>query len=446
MTERIAIKGFSRLTKEEKIELAAKLSSDPAKFARDLKSFWHRDPEIQSILDEFSENTVSNFYLPFGLAPNFLINGEVYILPMVIEESSVVAAASRSAKFWFDRGGFQSEVASMVKSGQVYFKWKANPGLLMEHEKAIESYLLENSRHLTENMEKRGGGIRSIQIQSMEPNLPVHFKLEAKFITADSMGANFINTCLESFSELLPEFFREKGILIDAHDLEITMAILSNHTPECLVSCRVQCPIQDLSGMGGGLEPLAFAEKFMEATDIARHDPSRAVTHNKGIYNGVDSVVMATGNDYRAVEAAGHAYASLNGTYSSLTRCELSGGMFDYELTLPMAIGTVGGLTGTHPLARLSMDLLGSPDAGQLMNIAAAAGLANNFAAVWSLITSGIQRGHMKLHLANILNALGASMDEKDEAMVYFREKTVSYRAVQDLLARLRANPGEDGQ
>lgn len=438
MNRREPVSGFSRLSKDEKIVLAGKLSSNPEHFARELIRYWHKDPEVQALLEEFSENTVSNFILPFGLAPNFLINDKPYILPMVIEESSVVAAASRAAKLWYDRGGFIAEVVSMLKPGHVYFKWKANPDLLFENEKEIESFLAEQSSHITQNMVKRGGGIRSIKIRNMLPQMPAHYKLEAVFETADSMGANFINTCLENFAGLLPEFFREKGILIDEHDLEITMSILSNYTPECLVSCLVECPIQDLAGMGGGLDALSFAEKFREAVDIATYDIYRAVTHNKGIFNGVDSVVMATGNDYRAVEAAGHAFASSGGKYTALTGAELSGGLFRYELRLPMAIGTVGGLTNSHPLSRLSMDLLGFPDAKQLMQIAASAGLANNFAAIWALITSDIQRGHMKMHLANILNALGATLEERDAASDHFRDKTVSYRAVQDLLEELR--------
>ncbi len=423
MSGKEPISGFSRLTKDEKISLAGKLSSNPDQFKRELSRFWHHDQEVQTLIDEFSENTVSNFILPFGLAPNFLINNEPYILPMVIEESSVVAASSRAAKFWFTRGGFRAEVISMIKLGHVYFKWKANPELLLENEKEIESFLIEKTSHITENMVKRGGGIRSISIREMKPEMPTHYKLEASFETADSMGANFINTCLESFSDLLPEYFREKGILIDEHDLDITMSILSNYTPDCFVSCRVECPIQDLTGMGGGKDALSFAEKFRDAVDIARYDVNRAVTHNKGIFNGIDALMLATGNDYRAVEAAGHAYASRSGRYSALTEVELSGGLFQYELKIPMAIGTVGGLTKSHPLARLSLDLLGSPGAEKLMQISASAGLANNFAAIWSLITSGIQKGHMKMHLANILSTLGATLEEKDSAIVFFRNK-----------------------
>ena len=226
------ISGYSRLSRDERIALAAKLSSDPEAFSRELAGFWHRDPEVQRILEEFSENTVSNFFLPFGLAPNFLINDRVYILPMVIEESSVVAASSKSAKFWFTRGGFQTKVISAIKPGHVYFKWKVNQDLLMDSEAELERYLIEHTSHLTENMRKRGGGIKSVSILEMAPQMPGHYKLEASFETADAMGANFINSCLEAFAGLLPEFFRDQGILIDDHDLEITMAILSN----CMVT------------------------------------------------------------------------------------------------------------------------------------------------------------------------------------------------------------------
>ena len=432
------ISGFSGLSREKKIEMASSLSSDPEAFARELAGFWHSDPEVQRILEEFSENTVSNYCLPFGLAPNFLINDRNYILPMVIEESSVVAAASKSAKFWFTRGGFQTEVISNTKPGHVYFKWNVSRDLLLDHEQDIERYLIEHTAHLTENMRKRGGGIRSVRILDVADEMPGHFKLEANFETADSMGANFINTCLEAFSGLLPEFFHEQGILIDEHDLEITMAILSNHTPECIVSCKVQCPEEEFTGMGAGLTADGFIRKFKEAVNIASHDTYRAVTHNKGIFNGVDALVLATGNDYRAIEAAGHAYASREGKYSSLTAIELSGGFFSYSLCLPMAIGTVGGLTRAHPLARLSMELLGFPDARGLMQMAAAAGMANNFAAIWSLVTSGIQKGHMQMHLSNILNSLGAALEEKEAAIRFFHDKEVSYRAVEDYLIQLR--------
>jgi hydroxymethylglutaryl-CoA reductase len=432
------VTGFSGLTKAEKIALAGEWTSNPEHFARELAGFWHHDPEVQSLLEEFSENTVSNFFLPFGLAPNFLINGNSYILPMVTEESAVVAAASRAAKFWFSRGGFRTEVPSVLKPGHVYFKWLANPRLLMEHEKEIVNFLIERSRPITGNMEDRGGGIRSLGIRDMKPEMPSHFRLEALFDTADSMGANFINTCLEYFASLLPEFFNEKGIPISEKDLEVTLSILSNYTPECLVQCRVECPVGELEGMGEGMDAVRFTEKFREAVAIATHDTYRAATHNKGIFNGIDAVLVATGNDYRAVEAGGHAYAAAGDRYSALTQIELSDGIFRYQLKMPMAVGTTGGLTRSHPLARLSMDLLGFPDARQLMQIAASAGLANNFAAIWSLITSGIQKGHMKMHFPNLLASMGATPGEKAAALRHFRDKPVSYRALKDFLEEMR--------
>jgi hydroxymethylglutaryl-CoA reductase len=351
---------------------------------------------------------------------------------MVSQDGFVVSEASRSAKFWYERGGFKGEVVSRLEHGHVYFKWKANSDLLHDNETEIESFLVEKSIHLTQDIVK-------ISIHDMQPQMPAHYKLEAIFETTDSVGVSHINLCMENIASLLPEFFRERGILIDEHDLEITMSVQSDHTPDCLVSCFVECLIQDLAGMGGGMDALSFAERFKDAVEIATFDIHRAVTHNKSIFCGVDSVVMATGNDYSAVEAAGHALASSDGKYTALTRTELSGGLFRYELCLPMTVVTVGGLTNSHPLSRLSMDLLGFPDAKQLIMIAASAGLAYNFAVIWSLITSGNRRRYMKVDLANILDALGASMEEKDAASDYFSNKTVSYRVVQDFLTELRS-------
>ena len=182
------------------------------------------------------------------------------------------------------------------------------------------------------------------------------------------------------------------------------------------------------------LYPQGFAEKFKKAVDIAHIDEYRATTHNKGIYNGIDAVVIATGNDFRATEAAGHAYASRNGHYESLSSCEIKDGMFKFWLEVPIALGTIGGLTSLHPLAKESRELLGHPSAPELMTIAATMGLANNYAAVKSLTTKGIQQGHMKMHLANILNQLGATDEQKAAALVHFKDVTVTYAGVEEFL------------
>jgi hydroxymethylglutaryl-CoA reductase len=266
-----------------------------------------------------------------------------------------------------------------------------------------------------------------------QPELTNVWQMQVSFKTADSMGANFINTCLEAMKEPLINYFAEQKLPAP----EIIMGILSNYTPNCLVSCEVSCKVEQLAPYAVGLSPQEFAQRFQLAMDIAYHNTHRAVTHNKGIYNGIDAVVLATGNDFRAVEAAGHAYASRDGQYRSLSKCEITKeGEFKLSLTLPLALGTVGGLTRLHPLAALSMEILQNPSAEELMSIVASAGLANNFAAVASLVTTGIQKGHMKLHLSNILTGFNATPEERERTEAYFSDKTVSIQKVREFLKR----------
>jgi len=234
--------------------------------------------------------------------------------------------------------------------------------------------------------------------------------------------------------EPILDFFREKQL----GEPEIIMAILSNNYPGCIVKCSVECPVEALKPYAGTFTPTEFARRFKLAVDIATANVDRAVTHNKGIYNGVDAVILATGNDFRAIEAAGHAYASRNGRYTSLSECSVVDDHFTMSLCLPMAVGTVGGLTRLHPLARKALEIIQEPSAAELMGIAAAAGLANNFSAVASLVTTGIQKGHMKLHLPNILNSLDASEEEKQAAFEYFNSHTVSVKAVKDFIEQRR--------
>ena len=215
--------------------------------------------------------------------------------------------------------------------------------------------------------------------------------------------------------------------------IEIVMSILSNYVPECLVKASVSCSVDEIEHQEG-LSGIKFAEKIVQAVAIASCETFRAVTHNKGIMNGVDALIIATGNDFRAIEAGVHAYAARNGQYTSLSKASIIDDQFTMELTLPLAIGTVGGLTKLHPMVGWSMELLGNPDTNKLMEIVAVAGLAQNFAALRSLVTSGIQKGHMKMHLFNILNQLGAKPTQKEAAINYFKKNTVSVRAVSDFL------------
>ena len=433
------IKGFSKLSRIEKLRYLGEISGKGEQIEADLDYFRLNDLEQQSLLDEISENTLSNFFLPFGIAPNFLINKEVYHIPMVTEESSVIAAASRSAKFWAERGGFHARVISMEKTGQVHFLWKGKSDRLKLAFPELKRELMCATHSLTTNMRRRGGGILDLSLIDMSHEMENYHQLHVSFETLDAMGANFINSCLELLAKTLESFIRNKiEWTNEERDCEIVMSILSNYTPDCLVECWVECDVKDFDGVHKGMSGEVFANKFLKATQIAELDVYRACTHNKGILNGVDAVVLGTGNDFRAVEANAHVWASQTGKYKSLTKASINNNLFRYELKLPLALGTVGGLTKLHPLAKLGLELLGDPSAKDLMMITAAAGLANNFGAIRSLVTTGIQHGHMKMHLSNLLNAFNANKAEKLMAKTRFAETTVSYSEVETFLNTIR--------
>ena len=432
-------KGFSKLLKEEKLKLIANYFENPGEVISLLKSYWHSDSKQQQLFDEFSENTITNFFIPYGISPNVTINGKDYIVPMVIEESSVVAAASAAAKFWGERGGFHAEVIDVRKVGQVHFGWSGDKAKLFELFPKIEQRLLHDTDTMTEKMRKRGGGILGMRLIDYSAQIPDYYQIRVEFGTGDAMGANFINSALEQFGHSLQDFFAEqKDLPEELRKVEIIMTILSNNTPDCRVKVWVECPVKELDGIDEHLSGAEYAKKFKKAIDIAHIDTDRATTHNKGIYNGIDAVVIATGNDFRAVEAAGHTFASRNGHYESLSSATIENGIFHFELEVPMALGTIGGLTSLHPLAKKTLELLGNPTAPELMMIAATMGLANNFSAVRSLTTKGIQAGQMKMHLNHILNQLNATEEEKKQAREYFKDKTVSYAGVEQFLDTLK--------
>ncbi|GIV34825.1 MAG: 3-hydroxy-3-methylglutaryl coenzyme A reductase [Chitinophagales bacterium] len=433
------VEGFSKLSKQAKLEwVAHNFFKNPDAVIQEFKSYWHNDEKLQKLFDEFSENTLTNFYMPYNVAPNFMINGKIYAVPMVIEESSVVAAAAGSAKFWLERGGFHSEVISTVKIGQVHFSWRGDFHKLKKFIRHIKPILIRNAHPITRNMEKRGGGILDIELINMTSYDPDYYQLKATFETCESMGANFINSVLENFAATLtqealvyPDFTDEE------RDVRVIMSILSNYTPDCIVRTWVECPIHEL-GVIEGMQPEEFATKFAKAIKIAKVDVFRAATHNKGIMNGADAVVIATGNDFRATEACAHVYAARSGRYQSLSDIKLDGGKFHFAVELPMALGVVGGLTTLHPLVKLSLEMLGNPTARELMMIASAVGLANNFSAVKSMTTVGIQKGHMKMHLLNILKQFEATEEETEKAKEYFKHHVVSYAAVRNFLISIR--------
>ncbi|MGV6827800.1 MAG: hydroxymethylglutaryl-CoA reductase, degradative [Flavobacteriales bacterium] len=432
------ISGFSKKTKEEKINWLVKTYFANNISAKEtLTKYWNQDTKLQQLHDHFIENTISNFYLPFAVAPNFLINNQLYTLPMVIEESSVVAAASNAAKFWLDRGGFKAIVISTIKNGQIHINYDGKTSNLDHFFSEIKPKLIKSIANIEAGMKKRGGGLQKISLINATQKLDGYYQLHCTFETKDAMGANFINSCLEQIAITFEKAAQHhKAFMIENTYPEVVMSILSNYVPECLVKAQVQCPVEKLTS--SDLDGNSFAKKLVRAVEIANINPRRAVTHNKGIMNGVDALILATGNDFRAVEAGVHAFASKSGAYKSLTQAKIEEGIFTFWIEIPLALGTVGGLTSIHPLVKFAFQLLQKPTAPELMKIVAVAGLAQNFAALRSLITTGIQKGHMKMHLMNILTQLKASDSEKEEAVVFFKNNLVSSTNVAAFLTNLR--------
>jgi len=433
------IKGFSKLSKEAKLQwLTTNNFEDSEEAQKVFRTYWHEDGDLQKKHDEFIENTMTNYFMPYGVAPNFEINGKLHTIPMAIEESSVVAAASKSASYWKERGGFKVEVISTEKIGHVHFMYEGDATPLFDNIHLLEEQLRAVTAELTANMESRGGGITSITLVDKRPQLAHYFQLEVCFETCDSMGANFINSNLEVMAGSLEQFAKDH-VQLEANKLEVVMRILSNYTPHCIVKASVSCPIAQLESEG--ISATEFARKFKRAIDIANVEPYRATTHNKGIMNGIDAVVIATGNDFRAVEAACHTYASRSGKYKSLTHCTIDNDVFTFWIEIPLALGVVGGLTKLHPLVVKSLEMLGKPDARELMGIVAVSGLAQNFAALRALVTTGIQKGHMKMHLMNILTQLEATLEEKQEIAAFFKDKVPHHREVVNHFCAVRGVP-----
>lgn len=433
------INGFSKLSKEKKIEwIAETYFAHPEKATQLIKSYWNADLKLQQLHDDFIENTITNFYLPLGIAPNFLINGKYYTVPMAIEESSVVAAAAKSAKYWSERGGFKATVLNSEKIGQVHFTFNGDASKLEAFFNTIKNKFYEDTNATTANMQKRGGGIVDIVLKDKTALLENYFQLHATFQTKDSMGANFINSCLEQFAKTLKrDALAYAEFNAEEKNIDVIMSILSNYVTNCIVRVEVSCPVDQLAEKNIP-NPKDFAEKMVKAIRIAEVEPYRAVTHNKGIMNGIDAVVLATGNDFRAVEAGIHAYASKDGQYTSLSHAKIENDIFSYWMEIPLALGTVGGLTSLHPMVKLALEMLENPSSTELMQIVAATGLAQNFAALRSLTTTGIQEGHMKMHLGNIINQFNATQDERRTIEKHFENNPVSHAAVVAFIENLR--------
>jgi hydroxymethylglutaryl-CoA reductase len=350
------------------------------------------------------ENVVGRYVLPLGVATNFLINGRDVIVPMVVEEPSVVAGASYAAKVIRAGGGFTTSSSDPVMIGQIQVLDVPNMDKAVANIKAAEAKLLDAATKADPIIQKIGGGARGIECRPLPdtpagPMLIVHLLYDCR----DAMGANMVNTAAETLSPTIENLTGGR----------VNLRILSNLADHRTARAEARVPVEKLSR--GGLSGQEVAQAIFEAWAFAAADPYRAATHNKGVMNGIDAVAIATGNDWRAIEAGAHTYAALNGRPTSFTEWSLvkdDAGKITHLhgiLEMPMAVGTVGGATKAHPIARVSMKILGNPNATTLAEIMVATGLAQNLAAIWALATEGIQRGHMRLHARQVALAAGAA-------------------------------------
>ncbi len=414
--------GFAKLSPTERIEALLKeglLTWDEAQILKEQKGL------PLSIADQLTENVLSTFDLPFSLAPYFLINGRDYVLPMVTEEPSVVAAASFAAKLIQRSGGFTTQVHQRQMIGEIALTDVEDVEVASKRILEDKETLLQLANEAYPSIVKRGGGARDLWVENKGDFLIVYLAVDPK----EAMGANMLNTMLEALTERIQELSGGQAL----------MAILSNLATRSLVSARCAIDFKALSR--NPEEAIEIAHRMELASQLAQVDPYRAATHNKGIFNGIDALVLATGNDWRAIEAGAHAYAAQSGSYKSLSHWtsqpeekKLYG-----EITLPMPVATKGGSIGLNPTVQVSHRLLGEPSAIELAGIIASLGLAQNFAALKALVTTGIQAGHMKLQARSLALLAGAKEEEVPRLVSQLLEnKPFNLEKAQTLLQELR--------
>lgn len=414
--------GFAKLSPTERIEALLKdglLTWDEAQILKEQKGL------PLSIADQLTENVLSTFDLPFSLAPYFLINGRDYVLPMVTEEPSVVAAASFAAKLIQRSGGFTTQVHQRQMIGEIALTDVEDVEVASKRILEDKETLLQLANEAYPSIVKRGGGARDLWVENKGDFLIVYLAVDPK----EAMGANMLNTMLEALTDRIQELSGGQAL----------MAILSNLATRSLVSARCAIDFKVLSR--NPEEAIEIAHRMELASQLAQVDPYRAATHNKGIFNGIDALVLATGNDWRAIEAGAHAYAAQSGSYKGLSHWtsqpkekKLYG-----EITLPMPVATKGGSIGLNPTVQVSHRLLGEPSAIELAGIIASLGLAQNFAALKALVTTGIQAGHMKLQARSLALLAGAKEEEVPRLVTQLLEKKpFNLEKAQTLLQELR--------
>ena len=395
------IAAFYRLSIEERRrKLAEALELTPA----DLDALTAPDALPVEVADMMIENAVGTFALPFGVALNFRVNGHDRVIPMVVEEPSVIAAASNAALVARAGGGFAAEADPGAMIGQIQLIDVADPGAAVERLGAARALLLAAAEEMTPGLCRRGAGPRDVEVRIVRaPGGATMVVVHVLLDTGDAMGANAVNSLVEGLSPMVEEIAGGTACL----------RILSNLADRRLARAAVRVPVAALAR--DGFDGAEVAERMIAAYEFAAADPYRAATHNKGIMNGVDAVALATGNDWRAIEAGAHAYACRDGSYGSLTAWALEDGHLTGTIELPMAVSTVGPLVQSHPRVRLSLRMLGVSGARELAGIMAAVGLASNMAAMRALSTEGIQKGHMALHARAVSHAAGARGADAEE-------------------------------
>ncbi|MCX8197577.1 MAG: hydroxymethylglutaryl-CoA reductase, degradative [Candidatus Micrarchaeota archaeon] len=414
-----AISGFYKLSRKERIAKVAEFSglSDEAK-----ASLEEGMPLDFEIADRMAENAISLHSLPFCIATNFTINGKDYLVPMAIEEPSVVAAASFAAKLCRDTGGFSASADPPIMIGQIQLVGADADDAARRLESSKEE-IIAHARSFAQGIEKYGGGLRGFSARKISTKRGDMAIAEFHIDVRDSMGANTINTILEGVAPKVSEIAGAKARL----------RILSNLAVMRMARASAVWKKESI----GGEEAV---EGILDAWAFAEADIFRAATHNKGIMNGIDAIAVATGNDWRAVEAGAHAFAAFGGRYSSLTiYSKLPNGDLRGEIELPLAVGIVGGAIRSLPSAKIALSILGVKSAAELSCVMASVGLAQNFAALRALAGEGIQRGHMELHARNLAISAGAVGNEIDlVAQQMISEKNISSSKASELLKNLR--------
>ena len=423
---KISWNGFSKKSYHERLELLrAQALLSPEK-----QTSLEQDEQISlAVADQLSENVVGTFSLPYSIIPELLVNGQDYTVPYVTEEPSVVAASSYASKIIKRAGGFTAQVHERQMIGQVALYQVADPEQAQEKIASKKAELLELANQAYPSIVKRGGGARDLHVEQIKGEtdfLVVYLHVD----TQEAMGANMLNTMLEALKPVLEELSQGQSL----------MGILSNYATDSLVTASCRIAFRYLSPQRD--QGREIAEKIALASQFAQIDPYRAATHNKGIFNGIDAILIATGNDWRAIEAGAHAFASRDGRYQGLSQWKLDMEREELvgEMTLPMPVATKGGSIGLNPRVALSHELLGNPSAKELAQIIVSIGLAQNFAALKALVSTGIQQGHMKLQAKSLALLAGASESEVVPLVErLIADKTFNLETAQRYLENLRS-------